>query len=134
LWEFPLAFWLEKEGVDVSYISNLDTHSDPHSLLRTRLWLSVGHDEYWTLEMHDNVKAARDAGISLAFLSANSCFGLIDLHPDAAGVPNRALRRIGQFGPIDERNLADFPEMATFHRQTPDESYLVGARTFYPLT
>jgi len=134
LWEFPLAFWLEKEGVDVSYISNLDTHGDPHGLLRTRLWLSVGHDEYWTLAMHDNVKAARDAGVSLAFLSANSCFGLIDLHPDGAGVPNRALRRIGQFGPIDERNLADFPEMATFHRQTPDESYLVGARTFYPLT
>jgi hypothetical protein len=27
LWEFPLAFWLEKEGYDVSYISNLDTHA-----------------------------------------------------------------------------------------------------------
>ena len=26
--EFPLAFWLEKEGYDVTYISNVDTHAD----------------------------------------------------------------------------------------------------------
>lgn len=137
LWEFPLAFWLEKEGYDVSYLSNLDTHRDQgeaHGLLRTRLWVSVGHDEYWTLAMHDHVKAARDAGVSLAFLSANTCFGLIDLHADGANVPDRALRRIGQFGPIDRRNFADLPEMATFTTHPPDESYLVGARTFYPLT
>ena len=25
--EFPLAFWLEKEGYDVTYISNVDTHT-----------------------------------------------------------------------------------------------------------
>ncbi len=28
LWEFPLAFWMEKQGYDVSYISNVDTHAD----------------------------------------------------------------------------------------------------------
>jgi hypothetical protein len=28
LWELPLAFWLEKEGYDVTYTSNLDTHED----------------------------------------------------------------------------------------------------------
>jgi hypothetical protein len=134
LWEFPLAFWLEKEGYDVSYISNLDTHADAKGLLRGRLWASVGHDEYWTREMHDNVRAARDAGVNLAFLSANTCFGLIDVHSDAAGVPGRGIRRIGQFGSIDDRNLVDFPEMGTFETRPPDESLLVGARTFYPLT
>jgi hypothetical protein len=29
LWEFPLAFWLEKEGYDVPYTSNVDTHTAP---------------------------------------------------------------------------------------------------------
>ena len=29
LWEFPLAYWMEQHGYDVTYISNLDTHSDP---------------------------------------------------------------------------------------------------------
>ncbi|HYV27694.1 MAG TPA: twin-arginine translocation signal domain-containing protein, partial [Candidatus Eisenbacteria bacterium] len=43
LWEFPFAFWLESQGYDVSYISNLDTHTDPPGLLRAKGFLSVGH-------------------------------------------------------------------------------------------
>ena len=43
--EFPLAFWLEKEGYDVTYISNVDTHADGRGLLRSKVFLSVGHDE-----------------------------------------------------------------------------------------
>ncbi len=43
--EFPLAFWLEKEGYDVTYISNVDTHADGNGLLRAKVFLSVGHDE-----------------------------------------------------------------------------------------
>ena len=43
--EFPLAFWLEKEGYDVTYISNVDTHADGKGLLRGKAFLSVGHDE-----------------------------------------------------------------------------------------
>ncbi len=43
--EFPLAFWLEKEGYDVTYISNVDTHADGKGLLRAKAFLSVGHDE-----------------------------------------------------------------------------------------
>ena len=43
--EFPLAFWLEKEGYDVTYISNVDTHEDGRGLLRAKAFLSVGHDE-----------------------------------------------------------------------------------------
>jgi len=134
LWEFPLAFWLEQHGYDVSYIGNLDTHADPHGLLRAGTWLSVGHDEYWTTEMHDNVVAARDAGVNLAFLSANTCYGVIDLGPDGAGVPNRTLSRVGQYGPIEAQNVVDFPELNGLKRNGPDESLLVGARTNYPLT
>lgn len=134
MWEFPLVHWLEKEGCDVSYISNLDSHEDAAGLRRARLLVSTGHDEYWSLEMHDNVVAARDAGVNLAFLSANTCYGMIDFHADGAGVRHRALRRIAQYGPIDPRNVQDFPELGDFHHPAPDESLLVGARTNYPLT
>ena len=51
--EFPLAFWLEKEGYDVTYISNVDTHADAKGLLRAKAFLSVGHDEYWTERMFE---------------------------------------------------------------------------------
>src|SRR5882724_2478266 len=134
LWEFPLAYWLEQNGYDVSYIGNVDTHTDPQGLLRAGTWLSVGHDEYWTREMHDHVRAARDAGVNLAFFSANTCYGLIDLGPDTQGVPNRTFSRIGQFGPIEALNVLDFPEIKGLRQHGPDESLLVGARTNYPLT
>lgn len=93
--EFPLAFWLEKEGYDVTYISNVDTHADGEGLLRARVFLSVGHDEYWTQRMFDNVMKARDAGVSLAFLSGNSISGVVELLPSSDGRPNRVMRRSG---------------------------------------
>ena len=70
LWEFPLSYWVEQQGYDVSYISNVDTHTDGPGLKRAKGFIPVGHDEYWTLEMYDNVSAARDAGapVGLAVL------------------------------------------------------------------
>jgi hypothetical protein len=101
--EFPLAFWLEKEGYDVTYISNVDTHTDAGGLLRARAFLSVGHDEYWTQQMFDNVTKARDAGVSLAFLSGNSISGVVELLPATDGRPNRVMRRAGMDFPAEQQ-------------------------------
>jgi hypothetical protein len=97
LFEFPLAFWLEKEGYDVTYVSNLDTHADGKGLLRGRGFLSVGHDEYWTQKMYDNVARARDEGVSVAFLSGNSVSGLIYLNPSTDGRADRVFGRSRRF-------------------------------------
>jgi hypothetical protein len=134
LWEFPLAYWLEKEGYDVSYVGNVDTHRRGETLARAKIFLSVGHDEYWSREMFDHVGAARDAGVDLAFLSGNTCYGLVDFHPNGAGAGERAIRRIGQFGPIEPKNALDFPEILTLPSHGPDESLLIGARSGYPVT
>jgi hypothetical protein len=67
LWEFPLAYWMEREGYDVTYSTNVDTHADPVALLRSRTFLSVGHDEYWSPEMYENVKAAIEGGRQRGF-------------------------------------------------------------------
>ena len=93
LWEHPLCFWMEKEGYDVTYISNLDTHNDAKGLRRAKGFLSVGHDEYWTQEMYDHVAAARDAGVNLAFLSGNSVSGRVKLKPASSGTANRIFGR-----------------------------------------
>src|SRR5207302_2613977 len=37
-------------------------------------FLSVGHDEYWSWQMRDNVEHARDVGINLGFFSANTAY------------------------------------------------------------
>jgi hypothetical protein len=134
LWEFPLAFWMEKQGYDVSYMSNVDTHRDAKGLLRTKGWLSVGHDEYWSLEMFNNVKAAVAAGVNVAFFSSDTCWGLIPFMPSSTDAPHRIITRIGQFGPLEEAALRDFPEFKKFKKFAPSEGALIGARNVYPYT
>ena len=97
LWEFPLSYWIEQQGYDVSYISNVDTHADGPGLQRAKGFISVGHDEYWTREMYDNVSAARDTGVNLTFLSGNAIWGVVSLLPSAEGQSHRIMRREGVF-------------------------------------
>ena len=129
LWEFPLAHWLEREGYDVSYITNSDTHADPAGLRRARGFLSVGHDEYWSLEMFANLKAAVADGLNVGFLSANTCCFVAPLTPNAEGVPDRTITRLGRFGGVSK---AEEAQMGPFPMEGPDESSLIGARTVSP--
>ncbi|MCG3195649.1 MAG: hypothetical protein GHCLOJNM_00116 [bacterium] len=130
LWEFPLAFWLEREGFDVTYVSNTDVHSDPGCLTRGRGFLSVGHDEYWSLEQFKNVMAARDAGVNLAFLSGNTCCFVSPFSSSSSGIPNRILTRAGRYGGLSEAEKA-YP-MGPFDIEGPNEATLIGARTISP--
>jgi hypothetical protein len=86
--EFPLVQLLEQLGLDVTYITDVDTHLRPQLLTNHRAYLSLGHDEYWSKEMRDGVEAARDKGVNLAFLGANASFRQIRFEPSALG-PNR---------------------------------------------
>ncbi|MEV4106454.1 DUF4082 domain-containing protein [Nonomuraea sp. NPDC049695] len=72
--EYPMVRWLEANAYDVSYISSIDATTRPSTLLGHDLFLSVGHDEYWSNEMRNNVTAARDDGVNMAFFSANEVF------------------------------------------------------------
>jgi hypothetical protein len=67
--------FLEREGFDVTYQSDIDTHAIANgNLLKYKSVLSVGHDEYWTKAMRDNFENARDHGISLGFFGANIAY------------------------------------------------------------
>ncbi len=133
LWEFPFAFWLEQHGFDVSYISNLDTHAGGKGLLRTKGVLSIGHDEYYSLEMYENLKAAVAAGVSACFFSGDTCWGRIDPRPSSSGVPNRIFSRIDAFGPCLPGADA-WAGTNKFPYQTPSESLLIGARNAPPVS
>ena len=66
--------WLERNGYDVSYFTGVDTDRCGSEILEHKVFLSVGHDEYWSGEQRANVEAARDAGVNLAFFSGNEIF------------------------------------------------------------
>ena len=57
-YERNMARWLESQGYDVTYVSNLDMHHDGTILRQHKTFLSVGHDEYWSLEMRNGVEAS----------------------------------------------------------------------------
>jgi hypothetical protein len=69
--EIGLLRFLERNGYDVSYTTDVDTDRSPAELVRHRLVISSGHDEYWSKGMRDAFEAARDSGTNLAFLGAD---------------------------------------------------------------
>ncbi len=127
LWEFPLAFWLESLGYDLTYISNLDTHRDPKGLRRAHGILSVGHDEYWTSEMFENVRAAVADGVNVAFLSGNAVCGRVKFDDRLP-----AFERVGVFGPPGGTH--EFEHMSTLEHRRPYANELIGAHSTGPVT
>jgi Bacterial Ig domain len=73
--EYPTIRFLERNGYDVTYVSGVDTdRRDKQMILNHKLFLSVGHDEYWSQTQRSNVEDARDAGVHLMFLSGNQVY------------------------------------------------------------
>jgi hypothetical protein len=91
--EFPAIYWLEENGYDVSYISGIDAATNGALLLNHKVYMDVGHDEYWTDSQRVNVQAAGDAGVNLVFLSGNEVYWQTRLAPsiDSSGDANRTL-------------------------------------------
>src|SRR5262249_25486236 len=91
--EYAAIYWLEQNGYNVSYISGIDAATNAGLLLNTKAYIDVGHDEYWSQSQFANVKAARDAGINLAFLSGNQTYWDTELAPsfDSSHTANRTV-------------------------------------------
>jgi N,N-dimethylformamidase beta subunit-like, C-terminal len=74
-WEVPLLKWLARHQIEVEMSVGTDLHKDQanHSnlLKNYRLLVSVGHDEYWSKEMRDNVEGFASAGGNVVFFSGN---------------------------------------------------------------
>lgn len=66
--------FLEANGYDVTYFSGVDTDRYGDLVKNHKLFMSVGHDEYWSGKQRDKVEEARDSGVNLAFFSSNEMF------------------------------------------------------------
>ncbi|GAC1345219.1 MAG: hypothetical protein NVS2B9_00520 [Myxococcales bacterium] len=81
---------LESRGYDLVYVTNVDLENGRGILQGQRLFLSVGHDEYWSRNQRAALDAAPGQGVSLAFLSANTAYWQIRLEPSRLdGTPSR---------------------------------------------
>lgn len=69
--EYAMVRFMERNGYDVSYIAGADTDRRGSLLTNHKVFVAVGHDEYWSKAQRANLEAARDAGVNLQFLSGN---------------------------------------------------------------
>jgi cellulose synthase/poly-beta-1,6-N-acetylglucosamine synthase-like glycosyltransferase len=116
-WEYNMVRWLEREGYDVTYATNVDVHARPDLLASHQAFLSVGHDEYWSWEMRRHVELARDQGTHVGFFSANTCYWQIRLESS-------------RFTDEPHRTIVAYKENAPWHDplqidQDPTNDYLV---------
>ena len=132
LWEYPLCYWLEKEGYDVTYCSNVD-NLDPANLARVKTMISIGHDEYWDIRQYQSVEKMRDAGVNLLFLSGNSVCWVTPFSPNAFGVPNRRIFRGGPYGGDYKYAVDREKDHGPYPHRGPDEGYLMGVRNIDPV-
>jgi hypothetical protein len=130
--EFPMAYWLEQHGYDVSYCSNCDMLT-PDRGLRCKAFLSVGHDEYWDIRQFQSVEKMRDAGVNLLFFSGNSVCWVTPFRPSSDGRSNRIIFRGGPFGGENEYAVNRQKKHGPFPEHGPDEGLLMGARNVEPV-
>ena len=130
LFEFPMAYWAEQQGYDVTYCTNEDVAVGGLPFVsRCKTFLSVGHDEYWNRRQYDVCTEAVKAGVNFGFFSGNSVCFVTNFLPASDGRPNRVIERVGRYGglkPAEEKWMADLPEPG------PDEALLMGARSVIP--
>jgi len=89
--EYGLVRFLEERGYDVAYVTNLDLDASPSLLENRKLFVTSGHDEYWSLVERNALEAARDAGLNLAFLSGNTAYRRIRLEHSSGGSKRRVV-------------------------------------------
>ena len=94
--EYPLLRFLEQNGYNVKYWSGVDTDRIGAALVgsaKPKVFVTVGHDEYWSGPQRTNIEAARGAGVNLAFFSGNDAFWKTrwENSIDGTGTPFRTL-------------------------------------------
>lgn len=86
--ELPVIYHAEHLGIDVTYWTDVDLHARPQLLNNHKALISLGHDEYWSMEMRSGGIRSVASGVNMAFLGANACYRQIRFEPSPVG-PHR---------------------------------------------
>lgn len=82
-YEQPVVALAERLGIPVTYVAASDlADGDPEWLAGAEGVLSLGHNEYWTVEQRRAVAQARDDGSDLGFLGANTMYWRVRVDRD----------------------------------------------------
>ena len=131
--EFPLAYWLEQHGYDVTYCSNSDMLT-PDRGLKCKAFLSVGHDEYWDIRQFRSVEtAARRRREPAVPLGQRRLLGHAVPSVSSDGRPNRIMFRGGPYGGENAYARQRQKETRPLPRARARRGLLMGARNVEPV-
>jgi N,N-dimethylformamidase beta subunit-like, C-terminal len=85
--EFPwrsqyFIAWAEENGYTLEYATDIDQHRDPQLLGNYSVYVGLGHHEYWSREMRDNLDKFVAAGGNAMHLSGNTSYRQVRFTPD----------------------------------------------------
>jgi len=124
--EHSMVRWLEQQGYDVAYVTNVDIDRAPELLYERKLFMAIGHDEYWSIPERRWLQKMRDEGLSLAFFSGNTGYRRIRFEDSAKGVQQRTIvcYKSGTLDP--HRNAPDTTAEYHVNPHRQPENELVG--------
>jgi hypothetical protein len=100
--EYPLVQLVEREGLDVTYISDVTLNDDPGLLRRHKALLTLDHDEGWTYEMRVAVQGASARGLNVVYFGAAAMVRHDRLQPSPLGADREVVDyRDGAEDPIN---------------------------------
>jgi hypothetical protein len=91
LWDFPMIRWLESQGYNVTYATDVDIETNPNLLSGRKAFINTGHDEYYSDNMRTNLQGYINGGAHAAFFSANNVYYRIRWANDSNGQPDRTV-------------------------------------------
>ncbi len=84
-WVYPLIHWAESQSIDLEYLSSSDLNSTPGVLNPYRLFITAGHDEYWSPARRTALSDFVAGGGNAAIFSGNTMWWKIALSADGFG-------------------------------------------------
>jgi hypothetical protein len=73
-WADKLVIWLELKHIDAEFCVNTDLDRDPRFLSHYKVYVPVGHDEYWSKPERNAVETFVNFGGRIICLSGNTCW------------------------------------------------------------
>ena len=101
--EYPLVQLMEREGLDVTYVTDVTLSIDPAILSSHKVLLSLDHDESWTYSERLAVQHAQAQGLNVVFFGAAAMVRHVRLEPSILGLNRQE---------VDYRNSYEDPLFA----------------------
>jgi hypothetical protein len=78
--EQPVVTMMEKIGIDINYVTDLEVHNNPVIFEKTKSIIVGGHSEYWTIAMRDSIESVVGQGKNLVVFGGNTAYAITEVN------------------------------------------------------